>query len=42
MPVRRRFTFLVALVSVTLVGAACGRATEEQINQALGLSSFLI
>lgn len=38
MPVRRRFTFLVALVSVALVGAACGRATEEQINQALGIT----
>ena len=38
MPVRRRFTFLVTLVSVALVGAACGRASEEQINQALGIT----
>ena len=38
MPVRRRFTLLVTLVSVVLVGAACGRATEQQINQALGIT----
>jgi mono/diheme cytochrome c family protein len=38
MPVRRRFTLLVTLVSVALVGAACGRATEDQINQALGIT----
>lgn len=38
MPVRRRLTFLVALASVALVGAACGRATEDQINQALGIT----
>ena len=38
MPVRRRFTVLVTLVSVALLGAACGRATEEEINQALGIT----
>ena len=26
------------VVSVALVGAACGRATEDQINQALGIT----
>ena len=38
MPVRRRFTVLVTLISVVMIGAACGRATEEQINQALGIT----
>jgi mono/diheme cytochrome c family protein len=36
--VRRRFTLLVTVVSMALVAAACGRATEEQINQALGIT----
>lgn len=35
---RRRFTFLVALVGIALVGAACGRASEVEINQALGIT----
>jgi mono/diheme cytochrome c family protein len=38
MPVRRRFSVLVTLISVALLGVACGRATEEQINQALGIT----
>ena len=38
MPVRRRLTLLITLVSVALIGAACGRATEDQINQALGIT----
>ena len=35
---RQRFTLLVAVVTVALVAAACGRATEDQINQALGIT----
>ena len=38
MPVRRRFSVLVTLIAVALLGVACGRATEEQINQALGIT----
>ena len=33
--VHRRFVLLVSLISVALGAAACGRATEDQINQAL-------
>ena len=35
---RRRFVLLVTVISVALVAAACGRATEDQINQALGIT----
>lgn len=35
---RRRFALLVTVISVALVAAACGRATEDQINQALGIT----
>ena len=37
-PVRRRFTLLFTVVAIALIGAACGRATEDQINQALGIT----
>lgn len=36
--VRRRLTLLTTVITVALVAAACGRATEEQINQALGIT----
>lgn len=36
--VHRRFVLLVSLISVALAAAACGRATEDQINQALGIT----
>ncbi len=35
---RRRLTLLVTVISIALIGAACGRATEDQINQALGIT----
>lgn len=35
---RRRLTLLVSVISIALFGAACGRATEDQINQALGIT----
>ena len=35
---RRRLSLLVTVVAVALVAAACGRATEDQINQALGIT----
>lgn len=38
MTVHRRFVLLVALITVALGAAACGRATEDQINQALGIT----
>jgi mono/diheme cytochrome c family protein len=38
MAVHRRSALLVALISVALGAAACGRATEDQINQALGIT----
>ena len=38
MALHRRFVLLVALISVALGAAACGRATEDQINQALGIT----
>ena len=34
----RRSVLLVALITVALGAAACGRATEVQINQALGIT----
>ena len=34
----RRLALLVTVVSVALTAAACGRATEEQINQVLGIT----
>jgi mono/diheme cytochrome c family protein len=36
--VHRRFVLLVSLISVALGAAACGRATEDQINQVLGIT----
>jgi mono/diheme cytochrome c family protein len=36
--VRQRFSLLVAVITIALTAAACGRATEEQINQALGIT----
>jgi mono/diheme cytochrome c family protein len=36
--VRRRLSFLVTVFALALVGVACGRATEDQINQALGIT----
>lgn len=36
--VRRRLTLLTTVIAVALFAAACGRATEEQINQALGIT----
>lgn len=35
---RRRLTLLVSIVTVALVTAACGRATDDQINQLLGIT----
>lgn len=35
---RRRLSFLVTVFALALVGVACGRATEDQINQALGIT----
>lgn len=35
---RRRLSFLVTVIALALVGVACGRATEDQINQALGIT----
>ena len=34
----RRLALLVAVITVALGAAACGRATEDQINQALGIT----
>lgn len=34
----RRLSILVTVITVALVAAACGRATEEEINQALGIT----
>ena len=36
--VHRRSALLLALITVVLGAAACGRATEDQINQALGIT----
>jgi mono/diheme cytochrome c family protein len=36
--VHRRLVLLVALITVALGAAACGRATEDEINQALGIT----
>lgn len=36
--VRQRFSLLLTIAAVVLVATACGRATEEQINQALGIT----
>ncbi len=36
--VHRRFMLLVSLITIALGAAACGRATEDQINQALGIT----
>jgi mono/diheme cytochrome c family protein len=38
MPARSRFSVLVTLMGVALLAVACGRATEEEINQALGIT----
>ena len=38
MAVHRRFVLLVSLITIALGAAACGRATEDQINQALGIT----
>ena len=35
---RRRSTILLTLIAIALVGVACGRATQDQINQALGIT----
>ncbi len=36
--VRRRFSLLLVIAAVVVVASACGRATEEQINQALDIT----
>jgi mono/diheme cytochrome c family protein len=36
--VHRRLALLVAVITVALGAAACGRATEDEINQALGIT----
>jgi mono/diheme cytochrome c family protein len=36
--VQRRFTLLVTVVGIAILAAACGRATELEINQALGIT----
>lgn len=35
---RRRFTLLCTVIAVALAAVACGRATDLQINQALGIT----
>lgn len=35
---RNRAALMVSMVVITLAVAACGRATEEEINQALGIT----
>lgn len=35
---RTRLTLLVAIMGVAFLVAACGRATEKEINQALGIT----
>jgi mono/diheme cytochrome c family protein len=34
----RRLTFMIAVISIALAAVSCGRATENQINQALGIT----
>lgn len=34
----RRLTFMITVFSIALVAVSCGRATEDQINQALGIT----
>jgi mono/diheme cytochrome c family protein len=34
----RRLTFMATVFSIALVAVSCGRATEDQINQALGIT----
>jgi mono/diheme cytochrome c family protein len=34
----RRLSLMITVVSIALVAAACGRATDDQINQALGIT----
>ena len=36
--VHRHVVLLVSLITIALGAAACGRATEDQINQALGIT----
>jgi len=36
--VRQRFSLLLTIAAVVLIATACGRATDEQINQALGIT----
>jgi len=36
--VRQRFSLLLTIASVVLIATACGRATPDQINQALGIT----
>lgn len=35
---RRRFSFLVATIAVAVVAVACGRASKDDINAALGIT----
>jgi mono/diheme cytochrome c family protein len=34
----RRLTFMITVISIALVAVSCGRATDDQINQALGIT----
>src|SRR4051794_15058632 len=36
--VRRKSMLLFSVLAIALVAAGCGRASEEQINQALGIT----
>ena len=36
--VRQRFSLLASITTVIIFATACGRATEDQINQALGIT----
>ncbi len=36
--VRQRFSLLVTIAIIAVFATACGRATEDQINQALGIT----
>src|SRR4029079_12949161 len=36
--VRQRFSLLLTIAAVVLIATACGRATDEQISQALGIT----
>jgi mono/diheme cytochrome c family protein len=38
MRMRKRATLLVAIIGIAIIAVACGRASEDEINQALGIT----